>query len=90
LKDEDLLSKNWFGGNSLIKNKGKAIGIVLVFIGAFVLINRMLIPTLQRYFDFDLSYNFQTIIVALLFILGGIKLITSNNKDIIAAKEENA
>lgn len=90
LKDEDLLSKSWLNGNSLIKNKGKAIGFVLIFIGAFVLINRMIIPTLQIYFNFDLSYNFQTVVVALLFILGGIKLLTSNKKDIIEAKEENA
>ncbi|MDF2672820.1 MAG: hypothetical protein K0R09_1085 [Clostridiales bacterium] len=90
LKDEDLLSKSWFGGNSLIKNKGKAIGFVLIFIGAFVLINRMIIPTLQTYFNFNLSYNFQTVVVALLFILGGIKLITSNKKDIIESQEEIA
>lgn len=89
MKDDDWLLKSWFGQNSLINYKGKVIGIVLITIGAFILINRMIIPILQKYLEIDLSYNFQTIVAALLFIIGGIKLITSNKKNVIESKEEN-
>ena len=84
MKDEDIFSLKWFNNNeSFIKNKSKLIGYVLVIAGVLAILNRIVLPNLEEYLSSELINDLQTGIVALLFILGGIKLIAGSKKKLL-------
>lgn len=84
MKDDDIFT---FDEMPFIKDKSKALGYGLVILGVILILNRILFPSIMRYLDFQTINNIKTGIVAILFILGGIKLIMGN-KDILKGKEE--
>lgn len=84
MKDDDIFT---FEKIPFIKNKSKALGYGLVILGVILILNKILFPSIMKYLDFQTINNIKTGIVAILFILGGIKLIMGN-KDILKGKEE--
>jgi hypothetical protein len=59
---------------SWLVEKQRWVGIGLISLGALLLINRMVIPMLQIYLDYQTVRMISTAAVALLFIAGGIRL----------------
>lgn len=82
MTDDEMLSNDWLkdgksilSRNSFFKNKDKAIGYGIIFVGVILLFNRLLLPLFEQYIDYRIRGNIQTGIVALLLIAGGIKLV---------------
>lgn len=75
--DEDLNVFSWLNSNnSWIQNKSRFFGYALIILGFVIIFERIIFPTISRYISFELSNNLQTGIVAVLFIIGGIKLLS--------------
>ncbi len=55
------------------------IGGALIAIGILVMFQNMIYPLIRQYFDYRVVNYFQTIIVSLVFIFGGIKIIKGKN-----------
>jgi len=70
-----------------IKNRSKAIGFILVLVGVMLIVNKIAFPHIGKYISYQITNDIKTGIIAVLFILGGIKLIRSN-KEILESKEE--
>lgn len=59
----------------LLKIKQKYIGIAFIAIGMIVIFQNIIYPVINIYLDYRIMRYTQTLIVALIFIFGGIKLI---------------
>jgi hypothetical protein len=84
MKDDDIFALKWFNnGESFIKNKSKFIGYLLIIAGLLAIFNRIVLPLIGVYFSQEFISDIQTGIVALLLILGGVKLIADSKKKLI-------
>lgn len=85
LADSNLAIFSFFNNNGSWNREGnKIIGIALIIIGVLCLAEKVILPVMSEYFNFTwefLSY-IKTGIVAVLFILGGIKLLLGNKKNL--------
>lgn len=80
-EDDDVLLVSWFkGGSPLIKNTSKFIAYILISIGGFLLFDRIIMPEIDRLIRWNIREYLQTVIVALLFIIGGIKLLAGGKR----------
>lgn len=59
----------------LPKIKHKYIGIGLIIIGLIVIFQNMLDPIIRKYLTYEIRNYVQTLIVSLIFIVGGIKIL---------------
>ena len=66
--------------NILPKIKHKYIGIGLIGIGIIVIFQNMVFPLIQRYLTYEIRNYIQTVIVSLIFIIGGIKILQSKKQ----------
>lgn len=71
----------------LPKLNQKYIGIALVVVGLILIFQNILYPVIGMYLDYRIVRYTQTLIVALIFILGGVKLI-KGRKEIEEDKED--
>lgn len=79
LVDNDLILVTWFSlENPLLQNRGKFLGWVLLLIGIFAVVERILIPICSNVIDYRVGEYAHIGIVAILFIFGGIKLLSSS------------
>lgn len=84
MKDDDLFMLEEI---PFIKNSSKTIGFVLVILGIILILNKLVLPHISEYINYQVRNDIKTGIAAALFIIGGIKLIRSN-KEIMESKEE--
>lgn len=86
-EDKSILPAAWLKDNGLwIKNKGRFLGYTLIVVGCYLLFERIILPEISIQWDLQFGQSLQTGIVALLLILGGIKLIMGNKKEKIDEK----
>ena len=88
-EDNDILLVSWLNGQTpLIKNTSKFMAYVFIGIGAFLLFDRIAMPQIAKLVQWNIKEYIQTIIIALLFIAGGIKLLMGSKKNPAAFKED--
>jgi TM2 domain-containing membrane protein YozV len=82
LNDSVLFIDKWFkndkaivGEKSFLRDKHKILGYVLVIGGVYLVINRFVYPFIRELLDPRITENIQTGFVAIILIIGGIKLI---------------
>jgi hypothetical protein len=82
MNDNTLFSDKWFkndkaivGEKSFLRNKHKIFGYVLVLGGIYLMLNRFVYPFIKDLLDPRITDNIQTGFVAIILIVGGIKLI---------------
>lgn len=72
----NYLNENLFGNN----DKSKILGYSLIFIGFLIMLQKVVFPIIGRYIDFEFTRYIQTLIAAIVFIFGGIKLVRGSKK----------
>lgn len=75
LEDNDILPIKWIYNNEINIGQNKLIAYGLIILGSIMLLNRIVMPLLGTYFDWQVIEYLRTGVVALLFIAGGIKLL---------------
>jgi hypothetical protein len=82
LNDDSIFSDHWFknnvnliGENSFLRNKHKIVGYALVIVGSFLILDKFVYSFIKPYLDERITNNIQTGVIAILLILGGIKLL---------------
>lgn len=89
--DGDVLFVKWIrSGNPLIKNTNKYLAYALIIIGFLLLGEKVIFPTLERYINFDIGRYFQTILLSVLFIAGGIKLLMGTESEEITEESKDS
>lgn len=89
LPEDNSLFSSWFESEGTwLRDKGKFIGYTLIVIGSFMLVERIMLPELERLFEFRVREYLQTAVIALLFIAGGVKLV-SGTKQTKSLKNED-
>lgn len=79
LPNDELFFSSWFSTEgSWIRNKAKFIGYTLIILGIILLFERIMVPELEKLINWKIREYIQTGIVALLFIAGGVKLISGH------------
>ncbi|NLD50283.1 MAG: hypothetical protein GX660_24355 [Clostridiaceae bacterium] len=88
-EDGDILLLSWFKGKSpLIRNKSKFIAFLLIGIGCYLILEKIVLKELI--IDQRLISYIKTAIIALLFIAGGVKIMMgSSSKTELTEWEEN-
>ena len=71
----DFLRENQFS-----RKAGKYLGIGLIAIGCIMIFDKIALPQLEALFDYRIREYVRTGVVAVLFILGGIKLIAGSKE----------
>lgn len=59
-------------------NLGNKFGYILIFIGLLIFCQRLLMPIIRQYLNWEIIGAMQTIFVALVFVLGGVYIINKN------------
>ncbi len=76
MEDRDIMLVSWLKGESEWEvTRHKFLGYGLITLGLILIFNRITFPAIARYIDWQLSQYLQTGLVALLFIVGGVKII---------------
>ena len=75
--------------NLLPKIKEKHIGIGLIALGILIVVQKILYPIIAIYLDYQIRNYIQTSIVALIFIIVGIKILTNKRETKMEVPEEN-
>lgn len=63
-----------FRDNQLSGKAGKYLGIGLIVVGALMVLNKIVMPQIATYLDYQIMEYAKTIVIAVLFIAGGVKL----------------
>lgn len=77
LEDEDLFSTI----PGLTKNMSKIIGYVLIAVAFIMVFQSVAIPIVGRLFDYEIAEYLRTILIAVVFFIGGIKLLRDTKKE---------
>lgn len=77
LEDEDLFSNI----PGLTKNMSKIVGYVLIVVACIMIFQSVAIPIVSRIFGYEFGEYIKTMIIAVVFFLGGIKLIRDTKKE---------
>lgn len=79
--DKTIFSDKWFKNDetiisekSFLRNKHKVLGYALIAVGTYLILNRFVYAFIKPYLDSRITDNIQTGFVALLLIIGGVKL----------------
>lgn len=89
-QNKDVMMISWFNGNaSWMKDKSKLLGYLLVFLGSALILARIVFPIIDREISWEIRGYLQNGIIALLFILGGIKLLTGSKGNSAGGKGES-
>lgn len=71
----DIFRESQFSGKA-----GKYLGLGLVVIGCIMIFDKIVLPQIAILFNYEIREYFRTGIIALLFIAGGIKLMTGSKE----------
>lgn len=92
-EDQDTILVSWLRGESEWEvARHKFLGYGLITMGLILMFNRIAFPAIAQYINWQLSQYLQTGLVALLFILGGVKIILGEKSRVKAdllEQEEN-
>ncbi len=88
IKDSDIPIWHFLNEKTKNKDRNKIIGYGLIFIGLIAILQKILLPIVEEYICWGIMKYMQTGIAALLFILGGIKLVIGSKKEKIQDKEK--
>ncbi|SHH86786.1 hypothetical protein [Clostridium grantii] len=77
LKDEDLFTNI----PGLTKNMSKIIGYGLIAVAFIMIFQSVAIPIISRFFDYEFGEYLRTVIIAIVFFVGGIILLRNTKKD---------
>lgn len=77
LEDEDLFSNI----PGLTKNMSKIIGYGLIAVAFIMVFQSVAIPIVRRLFDYEIAEYLRTILIAVVFFIGGIKLLRDTKKE---------
>lgn len=79
--DKSIFSDKWFKNDeaiisetSFLRNKHKVVGYALVAVGVYLILNRFVYAFIKPFLDSRITDNIQTGFVALLLIIGGVRL----------------
>jgi hypothetical protein len=72
----DIFRESQFSGKA-----GKYLGLGLVVIGCIMIFDKIVLPQIAILFNYEIREYFRTGIIALLFIAGGIKLMTGSKEN---------
>lgn len=75
LEDNDIFPIKWISNSEYKIGQNKAIAYGLIALGGIMLLNRIVMPLLSTYFEWQVIEYLRTGVVAILFIAGGIKLL---------------
>lgn len=76
VEDRDIMLVSWLRGEIKWEvDRHKFLGYGLIALGLILIFNRIALPVIARYIDYQLSQYLQTGLIALLFIIGGVKII---------------
>jgi len=88
--DGDVLFVTWFRTRRpLIRNVNKYLAYALIAIGCFLLFERIVLPELEKFIEFDIKEYARVIILSALFIAGGVKLLTGMNSEEVVEEGED-
>lgn len=87
IEDDDIIFVSWIDNkNNWLKNKNKVLGYACIIIGAILIADKIILPRMS----WEMRSYIETSIVALLFILGGVKLLMGNKvQEKVKEEEEN-
>lgn len=87
--DDDIPVIKWmFDSKNIPQNKSKLIGYGLIFVGGYLLFDRFFSTSIYYYrFPWHIRQNIQASIFAILFILGGVKLLKGSKVKVEEDKE---
>lgn len=77
---ESVLFRDIFRENQFSGKAGKYLGIGLIAVGFIMIFDKIVLPQIAVLFDHQIREYFRTGIIALLFIAGGIKLMTGSKE----------
>jgi TM2 domain-containing membrane protein YozV len=93
--DNSILSDKWFkdeqaiiSENSLLRNKHKFLGYALIILGTYLILNRFVYPFILSYLDSRIADNIQTGFVAVLLIIGGVKVVLGSKAPKVDSETE--
>ncbi|UNC93044.1 hypothetical protein [Candidatus Contubernalis alkaliaceticus] len=87
LVDEDILLLSWINvERSRSISRDRVIGYGLIGIGVILIFNRIAVPFIQEFIHWRVSQYLRTGLTALLFIIGGVKMLAGNKEE---ESEEN-
>jgi TM2 domain-containing membrane protein YozV len=79
--DKTIFFNKWFKNDeeiinekSFLRNKHKVLGYVLIAVGTYLILNRFVYAFIKPFLDNRITDNIQTGFVALLLIIGGVRL----------------
>jgi hypothetical protein len=76
IKDEDLFNNI----PGLTKNMSKIVGYGLIVVAFSMVFQSVAIPIVSRFFDYEFGEYLRTIIIAVVFFVGGIMLLRNTKK----------
>ncbi len=80
-KDEPTFIGDFIKEGQLTKKTGKFAGIGLIAIGVIMILNQIVLPHISVYLDYRYIEYLRTGFIAILFILGGIKLMMGGREN---------
>ncbi len=81
LEDHDILPVKWFADKDFSIAQNKVIAYGLIVIGGIMILNRIALPMVSQFLPYYIRNYIQTGIVAVLFIIGGIKLLAGGKME---------
>ncbi|MEW6622958.1 MAG: hypothetical protein AB1420_07515 [Bacillota bacterium] len=82
LEDEDILLLSWIKGESnWSMGRHRVIGYGLIGLGLILILNRVAFPLISEFISWRISQYAQTGLIALLFIIGGIKMLMGSKEE---------
>jgi len=82
LEDEDILLLSWIKGESnWSMGRHRVIGYGLIGLGLILILNRVAFPLISEFISWRITQYVQTGLIALLFIIGGIKMLMGSKEE---------
>jgi len=80
LQDSSTFLADFFQESQFSRKAGKYLGIGLIAIGCIMIFDKIALPQIETLFDYRIREYIRTGVIAILFILGGIKLIAGSKE----------